>query len=112
MRCERAILRFFRRWLSRFGLGLAESMATGCPIAAADLLYAHDVCDEAAIYFDPYNSESLAKVVTSVCREPVRLAEMKAKGMERKALYSYETIAEQIAKTLESAVGDINKEAV
>ena len=86
-----------------FGLGLVESMAAECPVAAADLSYAHDVCGEAAVYFDPNDSESIAKTVTAVCRDKGTLEQLRSLGAERKNRFSYQRIVEETARVLELA---------
>lgn len=86
-----------------FGLPLAEAMAAGCPIVAADLPYAHDVGGEAAAYFDPHDPVSLADCVVSLLKDSKSRAVLASNGTTRSALFSYEIISEAIAKVLESA---------
>lgn len=86
-----------------FGLGLVESMAAGCPVAAADISYAHDVCGEAAVYFDPRDSADIAKNVLSVLREDATSKRLRSIGTERKDRFSYERIAGEIALVFEMA---------
>lgn len=86
-----------------FGLPLAEAMAAGCPIAAADLPYAHDVAVDAAAYFDPRDPDSLADCVVSLFKESESLEVLASKGMARSTMFSYENIAESIARVLEMA---------
>ncbi len=86
-----------------FGLGLVESMAAGCPVAAADRSYAHDVCGAAAVYFDPRDSAALAETVLSVLRGQVTSERLRLLGTERKDRFSYERIARGIAPVFEMA---------
>ncbi len=86
-----------------FGLGLAESMAAGCPVAAADRSYAHDVCGAAAVYFDPRDSADIAKNVLSVLREQATSERLRLLGTERKDRFSYERIAGEMALVFEMA---------
>ncbi|MQY63980.1 MAG: glycosyltransferase [Calditrichaeota bacterium] len=86
-----------------FGMGLAESMAAECPVAAADLSYAHDVCGEAAIYFDPRDSADIAETVLSMLRDQAISERLRSLGTERKDRFSYERIAGEIALVLEMA---------
>lgn len=85
-----------------FGLGLAESMAAGCPIAASDLSYAHDVCDDAAVYFDPNDHHSIETTVVAICRDKATAERLRSRGSERKDVFSYQKIATEIARQLES----------
>jgi len=86
-----------------FGLGLVESMAAGCPVAAADISYAREVCGEAAVYFDPRNSADIAETVLSVLREDATAERLRSIGTERKDRFSYQRIAEEIARVFEMA---------
>ncbi len=87
-----------------FGLGLAESMAAGCPVAAADLSYAHDVCGEAAVYFDPNDPAGIARTIIAACRNHATLERLRSKGTERKGRFSYKRIAENITHVFEFAM--------
>ncbi len=87
-----------------FGLGLVESMAAGCPVAAADISYAREVCGEAAVYFDPRAPAAIAETVLSVLREDAISARLRSVGTERKDRFSYERIAGEIAVVFESAI--------
>jgi len=86
-----------------FGLGLVESLAAECPVASADLSYAHDVCDNAAVYFAPEDPEDIARVVMATCCDKAMLEQLKTAGRKRKNRFSYQRIAEKIAQVLESA---------
>ncbi|MGC8604543.1 MAG: glycosyltransferase [Desulfomonilaceae bacterium] len=43
------------------GLPTLEAMSLGTPVLVADRPYAHDVCDNAALFFDPLSPEDLAE---------------------------------------------------
>ena len=89
-----------------FGLGLAEAMAAGCPIAAADMEYAHDVCGDAAIYFDPNDPGNMAEVISELLANKETQDRLREKGEKRKDRFSYPRIATEIASVLEQAVED------
>ena len=46
-----------------FGFPLLEAMWTGIPVICPDLPYAHVLCGDQAIYFDPENIDSLSIAV-------------------------------------------------
>jgi len=85
-----------------FGLGLAEAMAAGCPIAASNLPYAHNVAGDAAAYFDPKDPQSIARAVLSLLDNPSEMARLKKEGARLKSNYSYANIAERIVRVFES----------
>jgi len=94
-------LMIFPSLVESFGLGLVEAMAAGCPIAAADLPYAHDVCDNAALYFDPNDSESIMNTVITIFSNKEISEQLQFFGKKRKELFSYRKIAEEITLLLE-----------
>ncbi len=91
----------FPSFTESFGLPLVEAMKEGCPVLAADLPYAHDVCDGAAIYFNPYHPEDLAKSIVSALSSPQILRNLSKLGKERSGRFSYEKIANEIAAVIE-----------
>jgi glycosyltransferase involved in cell wall biosynthesis len=86
-----------------FGLGLVEAMSAGCPIAASDMEYAHNVAGNAAVYFDPYDVDNMAESICALLCDAPRLSQLKQAGIERMNRYAYSTIAEQIAILLARA---------
>jgi glycosyltransferase involved in cell wall biosynthesis len=85
-----------------FGLPLAESMAAGCPIAASDLPYAHDVAGPAAVYFDPNDARSISDCVLSVLRNPESLSRLRGLGQERCRRFEYQSIANSFVGLLQA----------
>jgi glycosyltransferase involved in cell wall biosynthesis len=45
------------------GLPMLEAMNLGTPVLAADRPYAHDICEDAALFFDPLDPSDLANKV-------------------------------------------------
>lgn len=96
-------LMVFPSLVESFGLGIVEAMAMGCPVAAADLPYAHDVAGEAAIYFNPRDLKSIAKSIVDLLNDDRSLKRLKSIGAERKMCFSYERIADAVAEVLEDS---------
>jgi glycosyltransferase involved in cell wall biosynthesis len=65
------------------GLPLVEAMSFGVPVVAADRPYAHDICGDAALYFDPYQPTALADAVLAVFRNDVLRSKLRHKGLDR-----------------------------
>jgi glycosyltransferase involved in cell wall biosynthesis len=85
-----------------FGLGLVEAIAAGCPVAASDLPYAHDVEGEAAVYFNPLDPKEISRVIISTLLDGGKIIQMKEEALSLKRKYSYETISRQIIGLLDS----------
>lgn len=49
-----------------FGLPSLEAMANGCPVLASDIPSFHEICDKAAVYFNPKSVDDLAQKMRQV----------------------------------------------
>jgi glycosyltransferase involved in cell wall biosynthesis len=96
-------LHVFPSLAESLGLALVEALAAGCPIAASDLPYAHDVAGNAAVYFNPFDPKAIARTVVSILGDPKTLANLKATGADRKSQFSYEKSAKLLADIIEMA---------
>lgn len=70
------------------GLPMLEAAAAGTPVAAADRTYAHDVCGDAALFFDPLSPSDLAVKLESLLTDEalrVRLVASGKRNVERRA---------------------------
>lgn len=72
--------------LETFGLPYVEAMNYGVPILTSDLPFAHDVCGDAACYFDPNSAEDILSKIESVFKNPVQISSLKEAGFRRLAL--------------------------
>lgn len=96
-------LMVFPSMAESFGLPLVEAMAEGCPVAASDLPYAHEVLGDAGAYFDASSSTSIAKAITNLLCDYGRRKQMIHLGLERSKYYRLDVITERVAKVLEAA---------
>lgn len=46
-----------------FGIPATEAMAAGCPMAVSDRTSLPEICEDAAVYFDPTSGPSIAKAI-------------------------------------------------
>ncbi len=76
-----------------FGLPPLEAMAHGCPVIVSDIPPHHEVCGDAALYFDPNQPEILAEHIDSVISDKNRQAEMSLKSSIQAALFSWDKCA-------------------
>lgn len=72
-----------------FSASYPEAMKMGKPILTSDLSFAHDICKEAAIYFDPLNPENIAESIISISKDIELRKKIVNKGYER--LSEFET---------------------
>lgn len=62
------------------GLPLLEAMGLGTPIAVADRPYAHDTCEDAALYFDPLDQRSIADAILRLLSDATLRQELITRG--------------------------------
>lgn len=82
-----------------FGLTGLEAMAHGTPVVAARATGLPEIYGEAAQYFDPFDASGLATGLGELLRDDARRATLSEAGVERSALYSWETTARATLKT-------------
>lgn len=74
---------FLPTLLECFSASYPEAMLMDKPILTSDLPFAKTVCEDAALYFDPYNAEEIAdRIITIVEDEDLR-TELVLKGRKR-----------------------------
>lgn len=67
------------------GLPLIEAMSLGVPVVVADRPYAHDMCGEAALYFDPNDPAMLADRLVTLLSDKLLRARLRNDGLVRAA---------------------------
>ena len=85
-----------------FGLPAVEAMACGCPIAAARAGSLPEICDDAAVYFDPNDPADIAEIVTRLVDAPALAAELRRKGRLRVRRFTWRAAAEMLAGIVEA----------
>lgn len=79
-----------------FGIPPLEAMALGCPVLAADIPPVREVCGDAALYFNPLDTSSIAAVMKTFLDTPAQAATQIEKGKSRLALFSWTASAAKL----------------
>jgi glycosyltransferase involved in cell wall biosynthesis len=87
-----------------FGLPVLESMACGTPILASNNSSLPELGGEAACYFDPYDTSSMAAAIGDVWSDAGRRETMRSLGYERAARFSWARAAEETFEVYEQAI--------
>jgi glycosyltransferase involved in cell wall biosynthesis len=98
---RRAACLVFPSLYEGFGLPPLEAMASGCAVAAADVGAIPEVCGDAAVLFDPKDPEAIA---AAVLEADTRADELRERGFERAAQYTWEATARMHEDVYRSAL--------
>jgi glycosyltransferase involved in cell wall biosynthesis len=78
-----------------FGLPVLEAMASGIPIITSHTAALPEVCQDAALFVDPEQPESMAEVIIRVLKDADLRDGLVKKGEKRVLDFSWESTAEQ-----------------
>lgn len=80
-----------------FGIPPLEAMSMGCPVLVSDIPVFHEICSEAAVYFDPSKPSDIAKKIIETLSDEKLIESLKSRGYQRVKMFSWEkTVAETL----------------
>jgi alpha-1,3-rhamnosyl/mannosyltransferase len=89
-----------------FGLPVLEAMACGTPVVCSNTSSLPEMVGHAAITLDPLDHESWVAALTEVLENEDLRAELRAKGLEQAARFSWEKAAKETLAVYSSLVKD------
>lgn len=78
-----------------FGLPPLEAMACGCPVVASNLGSIPEICGDAVKYFNPYDIDEMAIVISDVINNDQIRNDLITKGLERVKKFTWERCAQK-----------------
>lgn len=90
---------FLPTLLECFSASYAEAMAMRKPILTSDMSFAHAVCRDAAVYFDPMNPEDIAETLIALNENPEKQEFLRDRGEE--VLQEYNSSEDRARRYLE-----------
>jgi glycosyltransferase involved in cell wall biosynthesis len=87
-----------------FGLPPLEAMACGAPVIASRLPSIVEVCDEAALLFDPQSINALAEAIAHLIYDEAARRQLSSAGLQRAAQFSWEQTARATREVYDEAL--------
>lgn len=80
-----------------FGLPPLEAMLCGCPVLASDIPVIHEVCQNAAIYFNPTDINDIRATIRNFLNQSeTKRLEIRQQGIDTASKYSWEQAAKSV----------------
>ena len=80
---------------------LIEAMACGSPIVSSNLEPMPEICQDAAVYFDPFNPQDIAEKIQTVLKNNNLLQDLRLRSLKRADYFSWEETAKKTLQVLE-----------
>jgi glycosyltransferase involved in cell wall biosynthesis len=87
-----------------FGFVPLEAMACGAPVVASRASSIPEVVGDAGILCDPHAADELAAAVGRVLSNPTLAADLRRRGLERAATFTWERTARELADVLDDVL--------
>lgn len=91
-----AALFVFPSYLETFGHPLLEAMGCDVPVVVADIPVFHEIAEDAALYADPFNVESLAAAMEDGLTSDTHRQKLVERGRVRVAQFTWERSASRL----------------
>jgi len=89
-----------------FGLPGLEAMANGAPVVSSDATSLPEIYGEAAYYFEPTDTEAIAKAIKAVLTKPELRERLIGEGAKQTKKYSWQRMAEQTLDIYRAVLGE------
>ena len=88
-----------------FGLPVLEALACGAAVAASGSTALPEVAGDAALYFDPTDTDDMRSVLERLLTEPAEAEKLRVRAVERAAQFTWEKAARETLELYERLGG-------
>jgi alpha-1,3-rhamnosyl/mannosyltransferase len=81
-----------------FGLPILEAFASNTPVITSNCTSMPEVAGNCALLVDPTDTESIRDAVITLLEEPLRVSDLKSRGLERAKQFTWIKVASETAK--------------
>lgn len=90
-----------------FGLPVLEALARGVPVACSEIPALRELAGDAALYFDPADTASIAQALTRVVSDKTLSQQLSANGVARARNYTWGRTAQDTLTSYRRALGHV-----
>lgn len=99
-----ASLFVFPSYSETFGHPLVEAMACKVPVVASKVMCMPEICQDAALYFDPFDVNDMAQKMASVLQDEKLRQALRERGQQRAREFSWEKSARETLRVFEEVI--------
>jgi glycosyltransferase involved in cell wall biosynthesis len=100
---RRAACLVFPSLYESFGIPGVEAMASGCPVIVSNISAFPEICEDAALYCNPYDANDIADKIEQLFTDNKLKDNLRGKGLERAKKFSWEDTARKIYQIMQEA---------
>ncbi|MCJ7554299.1 MAG: glycosyltransferase family 4 protein [Ignavibacteriaceae bacterium] len=87
-----------------FGLPPLEAMSCGCPVIASNVTSIPEVCNDAALYFDPLNIEEIASTMKQILEDEKTVSQLREKGFNNLKKFTWQIFAQNLKNEFDDLI--------